>query len=75
MCQVGEHILTFQGHPEFLPGYSENILNLRREMIGEDNYQRGLDSLDQPLDRTRVAQWIVNFLRRMPQAQGLANGA
>jgi GMP synthase-like glutamine amidotransferase len=67
VCQVGEHILTFQGHPEFIPGYSENILNLRREMIGEDNYRQGMESLDQPLDRTRVAQWMINFLRRLPQ--------
>ena len=23
VCQVGEHILTFQGHPEFVPGYAD----------------------------------------------------
>ena len=62
VIQLGDHILTFQGHPEFLPGYSENILNLRREMIGEDVYLEGMASLDQPLDRERVARWIVNFL-------------
>lgn len=66
VCQLGEHILTFQGHPEFTPGYSENILNLRREMIGEDNYHQGMASLDQSLDRDRVAQWIVKFLGREP---------
>ncbi len=64
VCQLGDHILTFQGHPEFLPGYSRNILNLRREMIGEDNYHQGMASLEGPLDCDRVAQWIVNFLRR-----------
>ena len=62
VCQLGDHILTFQGHPEFLPGYSENILNLRREMIGEDVYMEGMASLDQPLDRERVARLIVDFL-------------
>ena len=33
VCQIGEHILTFQGHPEFLPEYSREIIDFRREMI------------------------------------------
>ena len=66
VCQLGDHILTFQGHPEFVKGYSENLLNIRREMIGEDNYRRGMDSLVQDLDRERVARWVVEFLRRAP---------
>ena len=61
--QVGEHILTFQGHPEFVAEYSHNLLNIRREMIGEDNYRNGMASLSQPLDRDRVAHWILNFIR------------
>tara|TARA_R110002072_G_C7773406_1_gene519365 strand:+ start:112 stop:813 length:702 start_codon:yes stop_codon:yes gene_type:complete len=63
VCQIGDHILTFQGHPEFVPAYSENLLNIRREIIGEDNYHSGMESLSQPLDRGRVARWILNFLR------------
>lgn len=63
VCQVGDHILTLQGHPEFVKGYSHNLLNIRREMIGEDNYHSGMDSLQRDLDRERVADWIVSFLR------------
>ncbi len=63
VCQLGEHILTMQGHPEFIHGYSENLLNIRREMIGEDNYRAGTASLAQALDRERVAHWIVDFLK------------
>ena len=63
VCQVGEHILTFQAHPEFVKGYSENLLNIRREMIGEDNFHEGMASLSEDLDRERVARWMVNFLR------------
>lgn len=62
VCQLGDHILTFQGHPEFIKGYSENLLNLRREIIGEQIYHAGMASLDQELDRERVADWMVNFL-------------
>lgn len=63
VCQLGEHILTFQAHPEFVKGYSENLLNLRREVIGEDNYEQGMASLGKTLDRERVARWIATFLR------------
>jgi GMP synthase-like glutamine amidotransferase len=63
VCQLGDHILTFQGHPEFVREYSEILLNLRREIIGEDNYRTGMQSLNQPLDRERVANWMLAFLR------------
>jgi GMP synthase-like glutamine amidotransferase len=63
VCQLGDHILTLQGHPEFVKDYSEKILNMRREHIGEDNYERGMNSLGRELDRERVAEWIVAFLR------------
>ena len=63
VCQLGDHILTFQGHPEFVPGYSEQLLKLRRENIGEEKYHAGMDSLSQPIDRERVGRWMVNFLR------------
>jgi GMP synthase-like glutamine amidotransferase len=63
VCQLGDHILTFQGHPEFIKRYSETLLNLRREIIGDENYQAGMASLAQELDRERVADWMVSFLR------------
>jgi GMP synthase-like glutamine amidotransferase len=63
VCQLGDQILTFQAHPEFLKGYSQEILNLRREIIGEDNYRNGMESLSQELDRERVARWMLAFLK------------
>ncbi len=63
VCQVGDHILTFQGHPEFLPGYSREIMEFRREMIGESAYSSGMASLSRPQEGARVARWIVNFLK------------
>jgi GMP synthase-like glutamine amidotransferase len=63
VCQLGDHILTFQGHPEFIKEYSENLLKLRRQIIGEEIYQAGMASLEQDLDRQRVARWMVEFLR------------
>jgi GMP synthase-like glutamine amidotransferase len=63
VCQLGEHILTFQGHPEFIPRYSRELMTLRRELIGEDAYRGGMASLSGSPERERVARWIVNFLR------------
>lgn len=62
VCQVGNHILTFQGHPEFVPGYSREIMEFRRETIGEPVYHKGVASLAVEPQRERVARWILNFL-------------
>ncbi len=63
VCQVGSHILTFQGHPEFLPGYCESIMNFRRERIGEQAYQAGMGSLQEAPQGRRVGRWILDFLQ------------
>jgi GMP synthase-like glutamine amidotransferase len=63
VCQVGDHILTFQGHPEFVPAYSREIMEFRREMIGEDVYRKGIASLAEQPEGMRVARWILNFLK------------
>jgi GMP synthase-like glutamine amidotransferase len=62
VCQVGKHILTFQGHPEFVPEYSRKIMDLRRKMIGEQVYHDGVASLVDDQEGDRVARWVVNFL-------------
>lgn len=63
MCRIDSHILTFQGHPEFTPGYALKLMNLRRDKYDDDLYQQAVDSLILPLDKRRVAQWIVDFIR------------
>ena len=63
VVQLGDHILTFQGHPEFLPAYSREIMGYRRELIGEEVYASGMASLSQAQEGERVARWILNFLK------------
>ena len=63
VCQIGDHILTFQGHPEFQPAYAREIMSFRREVIGEAVYTEGMASLDGTHQGQRVARWILNFLR------------
>jgi len=63
VCQIGDHILTFQGHPEFLPEYSREIMEYRRQLLGDQVYLTGMASLAVAPQRERVARWILNFLR------------
>ena len=64
VCQIGDHILTFQGHPEFDPGYAREIMQHRREIIGEDTYQTGMASLSEAPESERIGRWILAFLQR-----------
>ena len=68
VCQLGDHILTLQGHPEFVKGYSENLLHMRREAIGEEGFHQGMASLVRDLHSDRVAEWVVKFPRSDSQA-------
>jgi GMP synthase-like glutamine amidotransferase len=63
VCQIGEQILTFQGHPEFIPEYSRAIMEFRRELFGEEVYHSGVASLGAEQQGDRVAHWVVNFLK------------
>ena len=59
---IGDHILTFQGHPEFSKGYSRALMDMRRDMLGEPVYSAGVESLEKPAHPTVVGRWIVNFI-------------
>lgn len=62
--RIGDHVMTFQGHPEFVPGYSREIMSLRREQIGEDRCEAGLNSLKgSPHQGDLVARWMADFFR------------
>lgn len=62
VTQLGDHILTFQGHPEFIPEYASAIMNVRRETIGEHAYEHGMASLAGNHQGERVARWIHTFI-------------
>lgn len=66
VIQVGDHILTFQGHPEFVDDYSRNLMVFRRELIGEDVFALAIASLQGSHEGKRVARLILNFLQARP---------
>jgi len=60
--QVGEHVLTFQGHPEFDAAYARELMVFRRERIGEALVAQGLASLAEAHEGERVGRWMLRFL-------------
>lgn len=60
---IADHVLTFQGHPEFTKSYSKQLMKLRRERIGEEEVNRGIASLERETDHLTVSKWILNFLK------------
>jgi GMP synthase (glutamine-hydrolysing) len=58
-------MLTFQGHPEFIPAYSREIMTFRRDMIGAERVAEGIASLEaREHEGNRIARWMLAFLRR-----------
>lgn len=60
--QLSEHILSFQGHPEFTKRYSQQLMEKRRQIIGDDKVNQAIGSLAQDTDHEIIAQWILNFI-------------
>ena len=63
MLQIEDHILTFQGHPEFKPEFSRSLMELRKDDLGNTLYKEGLDSLIKTTDADEVGKWIVSFIK------------
>ncbi|MEM7001499.1 MAG: GMP synthase [Pseudomonadota bacterium] len=59
---IADQVITWQGHPEFQAGYSQALLNYRRELLGEEVYGAGVASLSAPTSEHQVVRWILNFL-------------
>lgn len=57
---MGDHVFTLQGHPEFTRDFSRDLMELRREMLG-DAYEPGVASLAGGIDDELVGAWIVGF--------------
>jgi hypothetical protein len=62
MLQIGDHMLTFQGHPEFSKDYAKALMNRRRAQIGEQSYEAGISSLTLAVNDDIAAHWMVRFL-------------
>jgi GMP synthase-like glutamine amidotransferase len=64
MLQIGEHILTVQGHPEFSKNYTKDLMEMRKDALSDESYQQGLSSLALASDGEIMARWTGRFLRK-----------
>ena len=62
MFTVGDHILAMQGHPEFTRAFSRCLLDIRKEVLGDEIWAEGVASLDKPLARSDMGRWIIRFI-------------
>jgi GMP synthase-like glutamine amidotransferase len=60
---VEDHMIGFQGHPEFMLAYASVLMEARREhFIPGEVVDAGLASLSGPPDTELLASWISRFL-------------
>ncbi|MGK0440539.1 MAG: GMP synthase-like glutamine amidotransferase [Pseudohongiellaceae bacterium] len=62
---VGKHIICFQGHPEFVEDYSTCLINKRKNLLTEDQFQAFSDSLQYGHDGQKVAQVMCDFVEQL----------
>ncbi len=59
--QIEQHILCFQGHPEFTKSYLKVLMEKRKAIIGEKIFKQASDSLSVKNDSVLIAKWLLNF--------------
>ncbi|MHA6493597.1 amidotransferase [Pseudomonas borbori] len=59
---IGDQVLCFQGHPEFIHAYSKALLEIRQQHIGEAAYHKGVSSLEHDHQGHTVAEWMMRFV-------------
>ena len=62
---ITDRFLTFQGHPEFTPGYLDALMESRRDRIGSETVDRAKRTLSKGLHlhNRQVMGWIADFLQ------------
>lgn len=59
---IGNQVLCFQGHPEFVHDYSRALLEVRQAHLGEELYGKAIASLSRDHHGPAVAEWMMRFV-------------
>lgn len=59
---IGDQVLCFQGHPEFVEGYAGALMALRRDHYDPTVYDTARASLPSGHDGALIAQWMMQFV-------------
>lgn len=62
MMQIGEHILTMQGHPEFTVNFARERLISRRDKMNAETFDNAMKSYSAANDFQQVIEWIRKFV-------------
>ena len=62
MMQIGEHILTMQGHPEFTINFARERLISRRNKMSAETYEMAMKSYSEASDFRVMIDWIRQFV-------------
>jgi GMP synthase-like glutamine amidotransferase len=60
--RIGDQVLCFQAHPEFVDDYELALLALRREFLGEALHAAALESMAMQQQGVIVAEWMLRFI-------------
>ena len=58
---IGKHIISCQGHVEFSKEYARELLDMRRKIFGENEYQKAVDSLRNRDDSVEFFKEVLSF--------------
>lgn len=70
--RIGDQVLCFQAHPEFVDDYELALLEIRREFLGEVLHAEALQSLAMQHQGVIVAQWMLRFVAQAKAQNRLA---
>lgn len=60
---IGDSVMTMQCHPEMSKDFSSDLIDIRRERMGDQVSDTAKESLKKDLSRETLAKWIVAFLK------------
>jgi len=63
---INNHILTFQGHPEFTKSYSRDLLLYRKKIIANSTFSEAELSYFLMTHEQEIISWILNFCFEEP---------
>lgn len=59
---IGNQVLCFQAHPEFVQSFAHALLELRRDQLRPVVYAEGISSLQLGHQGQTVAEWMMRFV-------------
>lgn len=63
VVQWNDHLLSIQGHPEWITAYSKVRIHDRQSILSTETYEKALASLSIKPNSKRFTKWVINFIQ------------